>query len=65
MKPTGPACTEAPEEAEAGKRERAEGNAGGDRVERGLVARFIHVSSWPRCLRPPGKVKVAGVGVAF
>ena len=35
MKLTGPACTEAMSEAEeAGTRERAEGNAGGVRVER-------------------------------
>ena len=35
MKLTGPACTEAPSEAEeAGRRERAEDNAGGVRVER-------------------------------
>ena len=35
MKLTGPACTEALSEAEeAGRRERAEGNAGGVRVER-------------------------------
>jgi len=37
MKLTGPACTEALNGAEeAGKRERAEGNAGGVRVERGV-----------------------------
>jgi len=35
MKLTGPACTETPNEAEeAERRERAEGNAGGVRVER-------------------------------
>ena len=35
MKLTGPACTEAMSEAEeAGRRERAEDNAGGVRVER-------------------------------
>ena len=37
MKLTGPACTEAMNEAEeAGRRERAENNAGGVRVELGV-----------------------------
>ena len=42
-KPTGPACTEALNEAEeAERRERAEGNAGGVRVERRVRAIHNH-----------------------
>ena len=43
MKLTGPACTEALNEAEeAGRRERAEDSAGGVRVERGVRRRDLH-----------------------
>ena len=46
MKLTGPACTEALSEAEkAGTRERAEGNAGGVRVERRVRGPRCHLRS--------------------